>query len=64
MARAPSPCLAGNARAVRGLGGDVERPDLHAADAFAMQALRQLVGVEAEGEKILVWTLRHIPGFQ
>ena len=52
------------ARAHRRLGGDVEGPDLHAADPFGEQALRQLVGVEAPGEQVLVWPLGGIARLQ
>ncbi len=40
--------------AARALGGEVERPDLHARDALLEQALRELVGAVEEGVEVLV----------
>ena len=40
--------------AARRLGGVVERPDLHAGDALAEQALGQLVGAVQERVEVLV----------
>ena len=55
---------AGDPRSIRRLGGNVKRPDLHAADALVEQTLRQAVGVEPECEQVLVGALRHIAGPQ
>ena len=53
-----------NARAVGGLGSDIERPDLHGADAFGEQALGKVAGIVAPREQILVRTLIGIAGLQ